>query len=182
MIPEGYTRVSEILSIFQAYAFVDQQKLKRAQQIGTGVHEAIEAYFKDGFEPLDRKKAPYFESFLKWVEGKDIKVHMLETRLYDHPRKITGRIDLLANIDGMNVLVDFKTGSWSHPEIWRLQATFYRSMIHQDDLIPDHYLFVQLNKDGVTPIVWPMHYDAADWEVCKAALQCYDYFKRVKNE
>jgi len=31
LIPHGYTRVSEILSIFQAYAHVPEQKLKAAQ-------------------------------------------------------------------------------------------------------------------------------------------------------
>ncbi len=56
LLKEGYTRVSEILSIFQAYSFVPREKLKKAQDIGTDIHSAIEEYFKEGFTPLDRKK------------------------------------------------------------------------------------------------------------------------------
>jgi hypothetical protein len=181
LIPDGYTRVSDVLAIFQAYAFVDRVKLRRAVEIGTDVHEAIEAYWNEGFVPLDRKKSPYFESFLKWVDGKNIVPNQVETRLYDHARKLTGKPDLIATIDGMLVLVDFKTGSWAHPEIWRLQATFYRSMINRDDICPDLFLFLQLKKDGSAPVEYPMGYRHEDWETCKAALQCFEYFRKMKN-
>jgi hypothetical protein len=183
-IPEGYTRVTEILSIFQAYSFVKKDVLKRCQDIGTDVHEAIECFFRYGFKPLDAKKSLYFDSFLKWVDKcQKIEPVMLETRLYDHKAKITGKLDLLCDMDGLRVLVDFKTGSWAHPEIWRLQACFYRAFIEDEWLendgpeMPNHFLFVQLQKDGSDPILYPMEYDPKDWEVCKAALHCYKYFK-----
>lgn len=181
-IPEGYTRVSSILSIFQAYAFVDRAKLKRAQEVGTDVHAAIKSYFEGSFEPLEFKKAPYMESFLKWANGREIEPLLVEKRLFDHRLMITGQVDLLAKIEGENVLVDFKTGSWAHPEIWRLQGSFYRALIEDHWLdddgpeMPNRFLFIQLMKDGSDPILYDFKYHPSDLDVCLSAYRCYKYF------
>ena len=184
IIESGYTRVSEILQIFQAYSFVDRKRLKIAQDNGTMVHEAIEAYFRGDFIPLDRKRSGYFQSFLRFLEATKVKPLYIERRLYEDQLKITGKIDLLAEIDGQNVLVDWKTGSWAHVDIWRLQGSFYRYLLESEWMeedgpqMPDIFMFVQLDKDGGKPIVYILEYDEADLEVCKAALQCYHYFNK----
>lgn len=180
MIPPGYTRVSEILQIFQAYAFVDREKLKKAQDVGVEVHAAIAAYFNDKFAPLDRKRNGYFESFLKWVESVDVKPIYIEERFYDHPLRLTGQVDLLAEIAGVNVLVDFKTGSWSHPEIWRLQGAFYRMMI-PERYTPNHYMFVQLMRDGSKPILFPITHREEDSQILLDAVRCYKWFQKQKT-
>jgi len=178
----GYTRVSDILSIFQAYAHVDRDKLKKAQDIGVVIHQAIEMFYSDEFKPLYGHYTRYFESFLKWSDslGKNLNPLVVEKRFYDHELMITGRVDLLAELDGMIVLIDFKTGSWAHPEIWKLQACFYRSLIAQNitGQTPDKYLFIQLKGDGSMPSLFPMHYDIEDTLVCQDALRCYHYFKQ----
>lgn len=173
-IPDGYARVTDILSIFQAYAHVDRKKLKAAQDLGTDIHAAIEAYFNDEFDPLTQKKMGYFDSFLKWAKTASIAPLEQEKRYYDDDLKITGRIDLIAEIDGVKTIIDFKTGSWAHPEIWKLQGTFYRMLCGQDIR---QFLFVQLMKDGSIPILYPFCYSKADEDVCLSALDCYTYFK-----
>ena len=184
-IPDGYTRVSEILSIFQSYAHVPKDKLKRAQDVGTDVHEAIETYLKGDFIPLGSKLSPYFDSFLHWVQNVKMTPILMEERLFDHGQLITGRIDLLAEIDGKNVLVDFKTGSWAHPEIWKLQGTFYRGLLegywlgNDGPEMPDKFLFIQLQRDGSPPILFNFDFDPLDVAVCTAALRCYHYFKKT---
>jgi len=187
LIPHGYTRVSEILSIFQSYAHVPKQKLKAAQELGTDIHEAIELYLKGDWMPLDAKRSPYFESFLHWAREKTLKPVLLEKRLFDHDLKITGRIDLLLEANDKTehgdstTLIDFKTGSWAHPEIWRLQGTFYRHLIettYKGDFCdaPNKFLFIQLMRAGTPPIIHEFDYRESDWEVCKAALHCHRYF------
>lgn len=182
IIEPGYARVSDILNIFQAYAHVDKEKLRKSQEIGTDVHKAIESYYNDEFCPLDRTKEGYFESFLKW-EGKALLEPVIqEKRYYDHNLKITGRIDMLATISDAKVLLDFKTGSWAHPEIWRLQGAFYTHLIRLNEF--DHQdihsiLFVQLMKDGSIPKLFEFTPSIHDWNVCVSALECYRYFKSV---
>ncbi len=177
IIPEGYTRVSSILAIFQAYAHIPNDKLKKAQEVGTEVHAAIKSYFEGIFEPVDLKKVPYIESFLKWVQEKEVSPIFVEKRFYDRSLMITGQLDLLTRIHNETVLVDFKTGSWSHPEIWKLQATFYSHLLKvSGQPIPERYLFVQLMKSGEAPILYSFAPDSSDWDICLSAYQCYKYF------
>lgn len=180
LLKPGYARVSQILSIFQAYSQVRPEKLKKAQDIGTHIHTAIEEYFDGTFYALTGQLDLYFSSFLKWVENQDFKILMVEKRFYDHELRITGRIDLLADINGEVTLIDFKTGSWAHREIWKLQATFYRYLIgmseEYDFQPPNKFIFVQLQKDGSAPIAYEMTYEPSDWNVCESALTCYQYF------
>lgn len=185
IIESGYVRVSEILQIFQAYAFVDRKRLKIAQDNGTAVHEAIEAHLRGDFIPLDRKRDGFFQSFLRFMEATKVKPLYIETRYYDDKLKITGKIDLIGEIDGQRVIVDWKTGSWSHVDIWRLQGTFYRRLIKSNELLdnlPEIFMFVQLDKDGGKPIVYILEHDPGDWYVCMAAMKCYEYFKQKTPE
>lgn len=187
MILEGYARVSDILRIFQGYAYVPKEKLKKAQDVGTDIHEAIEWYYKNNFKPLEGHLGGYFESFLKWAKTNPLKVLFTEKRIYDDVFKITGKLDLLAEINGQNVLIDFKTGSWAHPEIWRLQGTFYRSLIELEWLTqdgpfpPEQFLFIQLMKDGSAPIIYKFDYSPNDWGICLSAINCYRYFSGFDN-
>lgn len=185
IIQPGYMRVSEILSIYQAYAYVPRDKLKKAQEVGTVIHEAIEGYYRGEFLALRSCQFPFLQSFLKWADKTPLTAIMAEERFYLPEIRVTGRIDMLASINGESVLVDFKTGSWAHPEIWRLQGTFYRAMIahgpHKDPMpTPDKYLFVQLKKDGSDPTVYEMNYKERDWEQCVRAVEDYMYFKSEK--
>lgn len=179
-IKEGYTRVSSILAIFQAYSFVPRDKLKKAQDLGTGIHEAIDSYFKYEFSPLDSRKTPHFQSFLTWAEQFNPRPLLTETRFYDDHWKITGKLDLLAMLGDEIVLIDFKTGSWAHPQIWQLQATFYRYLLTVNGYrsLPNKFMFVQLNADSAQSRIFEFDYDKKNLQVCKHALRCFQYFDR----
>lgn len=175
------TRVTTILSIFQAYSHVRPGKLKRAQDIGTDIHEAIESYFNGTFSGLDAKKMPYFTSFLEWVKAANPEVLIYEKRFYDRKKLITGKLDLLCRINGMLYLVDFKTGSWCHPEIWELQSTFYRWLLEQNDYLPlpNNFMTVVLKSDGSPSQLFEYTFKQTTFEICMAAWECYRYFSKA---
>jgi ATP-dependent exoDNAse (exonuclease V) beta subunit len=178
IINPDYTRVTEVLSIFQHYAFIPRDRLKKAQDTGHEIHAAIEAYFREEFMPVACARTPYIDSFMKWVEGKKFDIKVIEERFYDHELMVTGRIDLLAEIDGKLFLIDFKTGSMAHPKIWRLQGTFYRTMILKNIGIEvENFVFVQLQKEGSFPILHEMKYCHDDLRICAAAVEAYSWFK-----
>ena len=135
IIKPGYIRVSDILSIFQAYAHVDRKRLKKAQDTGTIVHKAIECFYEDEFSPIPKAVLGYFESFLKWNDKVRPTPLILEKRYYDDELLVTGRVDMIADINGEKVLVDFKTGSWEHRDIWNLQADFYKWLSSEDYIV-----------------------------------------------
>lgn len=175
---EKYIRISEILGIFQAYSLVEPAKLKKAQDTGTAIHAAIESFYKDEFIPLDHKRTPYFESFLKWADSFHPRPIAQETRLYDDSLMLTGQFDLLADIDTEKFLIDFKTGSWAHPEIWNLQMHWYRHLMEVNELWkPEHFMIVQLKKDGSDPSIFHFTYSHDTLKTCFYALECYRYFK-----
>ena len=177
---EDYTRVSEILAIFQAYAHVDRKLLKKAQDTGTSIHGAIESYFKDEFIPLDARRAPYFESFLSWADSLHPIPIASETRLYDHSLRITGQFDLIATLGGEPYLIDFKTGSWEHPEIWEMQMTLYRYLMGVNGMPkPDKFMIVQLKKDGSPPKIFDFTFSQECLSACMSALDCYLWFRKA---
>lgn len=177
-IDPKYTRVSQILSIFQHYAHVPTAKLKKAQDIGTDIHSAIEDYWRNGFQPVRSSNLPYFESFLQWAEEHHPNPIIFEQRFNDPTLLITGRIDLLAHIEGLPYLIDFKTGSWSHPEIWELQMCFYRHLlsITKAPSVPNRFAIVHLSKEGLMPSLTEFTYDPKLWDVCLGAIDCYRFF------
>jgi len=177
----GYARITEILGMYQAYAFVDRGRLKKATDIGTDIHAAIEAYLNEEFYPLHGSLEGYFSSFLFWLTNNEVKPIIQEKRYYDADLKITGKLDLLASVNGKTVLVDFKTGSWSHPEIWRLQGTFYRHLLALEgkDPIPDQFVFLQLQRTGDHPIMFNFDYNPKDWEICKKSVEIFRWFRKT---
>jgi PD-(D/E)XK nuclease superfamily len=181
IIEPGYTRVSEVLGIFQSYAHIDKAKLKKKQDLGTDIHDAIETYWKGGFSAMSAKHDLYFDSFLKWMNGKNVIPVFIEQRFYHRTLKLTGKIDLVCLKDNVPMIIDYKTGSWLHPEIWQLQATMYRMLLAAEnrEILPNEFLFLKLMPDASPPIEIPMIYNPDHEEVCKAALQCYRYFNPV---
>lgn len=182
-IPNGYRRVSDILSIFQNWAKVPQSILKRAQDLGTNVHEAIEAHLMDRWHPMEENVEKYLESWKIWFSTiPTMTILFTETRFNDPILMITGKPDLICEIDGKKTIVDFKTGSTLHPEIWRLQGTFYRYLLERErDIAINKFLFMKLHKDGSAPLLFPMEYRESDWTVCREAIRAYEYFKEIKK-
>lgn len=181
-IEDAYTRISSILSIYQAYAHVPKEKLIKAQEVGTEIHDAIERYFKDAFTPIAARKYGYFESFLKWTQNCSVEPLIVERRFFDNILMITGKVDLVCMLNGIRTLVDFKTGAWAHPEIWRLQGTFYRYLLQMNgEEPPDKMLFIQLLKTGDAPILYEFFFQKEDLDACLHSLAMYHWFEREKK-
>lgn len=176
IIREGYDRVTEILAIFSSFAHVDKKRLKKAQDLGTSVHDAIEKFYRGHFDPMGYLQNGYFESFLAWSAKNPVFPKVVEERFYDDTLMITGKVDLTTNC---HELIDFKTGSWDHPEIWELQAQFYCHLLNNS--IEKCYI-VKLHSDGSYPMVYTFYPSEEKWEVCKHAIACYRYFYRDKKD
>lgn len=179
IIKEGYTRVTEILSIFQAYSFVPRDTLRKAQERGTLIHEAIENFFASEFYPLPPKMQGYFDSFLAWYDSFSPKKIACEKRLYHDSWKITGKFDLLADIYGEPVLIDFKTGSWTHPKIWEMQMGFYHLLAKETGLdpMPTKSMVVHI-KEHTPPAIYPFIFSDDTKKVCEQALELWKYFNK----
>jgi len=170
-IKDGYTRVSTILDFIPSiipnggeekikWGFpmqsIPEDILNRKAQIGTRVHEAINAWKIDDFYALNDEEKGYFESFQKWKDFMHLKPVHSELRLYNEPMMITGAIDMVCKIKESEnlILIDFKTSASCDPKKWLLQAAFYHELLQYNGIeTQPNVLFLKLDKRGDMPNV-----------------------------
>lgn len=159
-IKDGYTRVSEIVSVPGMFDMIPPDVLENKVRIGTNVHEAIHMDFL-GFVPdLAEDEKGYYESYLEWKGMTKASIAMSEDRFYDDALMITGAIDGLLRFpyEDNLVAVDWKTSATCTKAIsdtWRAQGGFYHYLLKQNHVhnVSHRYLFVQLNPKGKLPKV-----------------------------
>lgn len=110
-------------------------KKKEAADLGTLVHEAIQHWIESGgtmqpAEIADERVRMGLESFLAWGEQHDVEIVSFEQVVSDK-LSYAGRYDLLAKVDGLLTLVDFKTSSGIWPEYW-MQTAAYASCLQEN--------------------------------------------------
>lgn len=153
-IKDGYTRVSEIISLFSDFSHIEPHVLANKARIGTNVHKAINEHIELGINlsPLNDRESLYFQSWKGWYENQDGRVNHMETRLYDDARMITGCIDGIWVNTGA-CLIDWKTSANENPLTWPLQAALYIELIRLnkeqfDFPIFDTAFFLKLDRYG----------------------------------
>jgi genome maintenance exonuclease 1 len=104
-----------------------------ARTIGNALHDNSEKYLKNEMTKDDLSNLPnmdkwMFKNFKNLLDRID-NVIALETALYSDNLKIAGRVDCIAEFDGVPAIIDFKNAKKLKKEEWIedyfLQATFY---------------------------------------------------------
>jgi len=150
IIPEGYIRVTELLSELYNYVGVDPYVLENAKKRGTEVHRLCELYSQNIFINENEEYRGYVNSFKNWFNTYVSSVYITEERINHHEYKITGKIDALIYIKGDNALtlLDIKTSKFHHGG-WPLQTAAYKLLFEQCKKIPiARRIVLQLDKEG----------------------------------
>jgi len=86
-----------------------EEKGRIAAELGTQLHESIEAYFKGTPIPLDTVEYGYFQDF---VAMSTLNTFQVEWRIFHEPTSLIGTIDYVSkNEDGSIDLYDWKRSS-----------------------------------------------------------------------
>jgi hypothetical protein len=179
-IKSGYTRVSDILSQWDKFGHIDPAMLSNKADIGTRVHQAIDAHHKGIYMPLQPSDEGYFNSYLEWEKQVKFTIVKNEERYYCPTMLITGQVDLIAQFpcEDKPILIDYKTSASSSKEMWSLQAAFYHRLCEINGIsLGDRMIFLQLDKRGSQPTVHEYMYTAKLWKVCESAWITYRYLK-----
>jgi genome maintenance exonuclease 1 len=171
--PDGklYPSVTTVLSMLSKEAIekwrkkVGKEKADRisyrASQRGTAVHEIIEKYIKNddsyttGVLPniLDN-----FKSVQKIINTKIDNVVCQEGALYSDHLGLAGRVDCVAEWDGVMSIIDFKTSSKSKKRTWCesyfIQEAAYAIMYEERTGIPVSQLVTLIAVDEKPPQVF----------------------------
>lgn len=188
-IKSGYTRVTEILSMWQNFDGIPKNILENKKKIGHDVHAAISNQLE--FLPISLPSEEiegYYRSFDEWMRATQCSCQNVEQRLYCDDLKITGKYDMLASFPHESgfVLVDWKTCASCDSElekIWQMQAIFYMYLLkkNEPERSADRALFVILNKHGKVPKVKEFIFTNDLMDTAYGLYRAYKYFGIKKS-
>lgn len=112
------------------YDYVDKEVLRKAAEAGTAVHDAIEAYCKDGTE-ADLPEVEGFKALLRQY-GFLVIENEVPVILFDGDEPIAaGRVDMVLKMDGQIGGADIKRTSALDKEYLAYQLNLYRVAYYQ---------------------------------------------------
>lgn len=174
----NFIRVSEIIGLIKDFSFVNPDVLKAKQIIGTNVHDAIERYYKkDTPVDLSATEKMYFDGFMDFATNIEYNPLIVEQRFYDSERRITGKVDLIAEKGDKRYVMDFKTTANADIRSWKLQGGFYYQLAKEYHTLEPVVRIIHLKKNGsFTEYALEITSD-----VIKECNALYDLYMLLKN-
>lgn len=113
ILPEQFHGAQYLEEVWKEATEKYKDVKKKAADVGTLAHRALENYFKlppDEFAPplADTPVRARFDEAVKWLNSHEIKSVCAETRIYSRKHNYIGTLDHLAYVDGVLSLVDYK--------------------------------------------------------------------------
>jgi hypothetical protein len=135
-----------------------RRELEKAGDIGTQAHALIEWHLRRdlglqvGVEPNVCAEALWaFMAFQDWAKSVDLKPKYIEQTVFSSAHRYAGTMDLLAEVNGVLTLADFKTGKSIYGEAL-LQNVAYRAAVMEMGIArPEAGLIVRLPKVQTDP-------------------------------
>lgn len=127
---------------------------KIATERGTAVHDMVEKVIKNQPNPTDGHTREHIQAFnkLKLFLKKINNVRCQESALYSDVLRVAGRVDLIADFQGILSVIDFKTSTKSKMDDrlldYYIQETFYA------------LAYTEMYGDDITNIVTMMSVDS----------------------
>ena len=142
------------------------KETKRCADRGTAVHEMAELYLKNNENPSKGHLIEHVRLFnqLKLRLNKINNIRAQEIPLYSHALKLAGRVDCVAEYDGVLSIIDFKTSNNNKDtkmvEDYFLQCTAYAIMYHElfGEPIEDIVVLIAVEK-GMMPLIYKKKID-----------------------
>lgn len=171
----------------------------KGKNIGTATHTAIENFIATGSLSVDTEYPEEVTTALKSFalfrkDHPEIKLQKSELRLTSEKYKFNGTMDILAEIDGVPFIGDWKSGEAKDKEfptvydeyIYQVSAYLHLYNEVNSDLVikPERCFIVSLAKDKVAynlKFIEKEEVEASFKEVFLSALRILNYKKGVKN-
>ena len=123
-----------------------------------------------------------FLSYLGWEKGHTIEPILVETPLVSEEYRYGGTLDLLACVDGVNTLIDFKTGKALYPEHGVQVAAYYMLALEYGYTI-SKALILRIGRDESEGFeVKSVNNLEANWEVFTHCLAIYELQKMLRRK
>lgn len=148
-----------------AYNGIDTEVLNRAADKGTEVHEAAENYANFGIEDISPEHRGYFDGFREWFDEVKPVVVSTEFQTYHKYLIYGGTVDLLAYIDDMLYVIDYKTTYRVEKMLTRVQLEAYKQALLSHGIPVTRKAVLHLQKTGRAKLLEYEPDDEKAWEV-----------------
>lgn len=135
-----------------------QKELAKAGDIGTEVHALIEWRLRNdlgqatGPEPRVHDDAQWaFMAYEDWAKSVSLKPLFIEQMVFSRVHGYAGTMDLLAEVSGRRMLVDFKTGKAVYPEASLQNVAYQVALSEMGHGTSEGGLIVRLPKVQTDP-------------------------------
>lgn len=134
----------------------------RCSDRGTALHDMVEKYLKNAESPTaghDRTNIGMFNQIKLQLNKRIGEIRAQEIPLYSDSLKVAGRVDCVAEYDGVLSIIDFKTSNNNKSvdmiEDYFLQCTAYAVMYYEMYGVPiDQIVVVIAVEKGMMPLVF----------------------------
>ena len=178
-IPDGYIRVTSVLSPYTKLDHIDPSTLANAADRGTRVHAYCEAHALGLFvDQVDADCKNYFDVFVKWFDEMVVDVFCTEKRVNSEKLRLSGAFDLVALLKGDDELslIDIKTPA-NPATSWQLQTAAYKILAKEADIHVARRICLMLPKTSDHPTVIEYREHDRDEKLFLNALELYRFFK-----
>lgn len=148
--------VTQILAPLNDWSAVPPSILERKRQIGTACHRAIELDLagKLDEQSIDPAVLPYFHAFQRFRDECRFEPIFTELRVTNNelgePLRYAGTTDIYGNLNGVPVLIDWKTSLLTNaPAVGSQLAAYLRALYRMGIAsLSDRRIAVKLGADG----------------------------------
>lgn len=148
----------------------------RASKRGTAVHALCEEYLKNGKASPSIFDHELFEGFIPILNQID-HIEAIEQPMFSNSLKVAGTVDLIACLNGVPSIIDWKTSSRpkkiSDIDHYFVQTCMYSQMFFEHTKIVIKQLAVVIGVDNHEPQIFIEH--ASDW--ASKAYSCRQYYR-----
>lgn len=144
----GITEIANPIS-FQRLDALQKSMLERARLRGTRCHDLAEEYLLVGdldLDEIETEYIPFMQQYALWVKTYKPKVIYTEKRLFG--KDFCGRLDLICEIDGKRLIVDYKFTSAIDKKSLSVQLEGYDRLCKINNIPIDECWFLHVKKDG----------------------------------
>lgn len=135
-----------------------QRELTAAGDIGTQVHKLVEWKLRVslgqtvGPEPRVVDDAQWaFMAWEDWAKSVNLKPKLIEQMVYSRVHGFAGTMDLLADVAGVETLIDFKTGKAIYAEAHLQNVAYQVALAEMGHATPQAGMIVRLPKNQADP-------------------------------
>ncbi len=161
---------------------------KHLADIGSLAHEMILAHIKGedlNTDDYTKKEIDLanscFQSYLNWESKHTIEPILAECQLVSEANQFGGALDCFCKLDGVDTLIDFKTGG-IYPEVV-IQVSAYQQLLAEHGYLARQALVLGIPRsadDSFTERTYTNF--EAGWEAFYFLLKLYPLMKRINKE